>query len=851
MASLLQDLRFALRLLARTPGFTIAAIAVLALGIGVNTAIFSLVDELIWTPRPYPNADRIVQLYSQNKKDPRSFRIFSYPTYRDIAAQSSVFSGVFAHTLAMVAVGDGETSRRTFAALISANYFSTLDVTLAHGRTFLPEEEHPGSNLPVTIASHLYWKKTGFDPALVGKTVRINERLFTVVGITPEHFTGTMMLFGPEFYFPLGVFDTLANDFDAQNQRAGTLQHRDAHNLFLVARLKPGISSDAADAALRTIATNLEAAYPTEEKDQTFLTGPLPRLSTNTNPNSEHQLTVLGSLLLAMSGVVLLIACLNLANMLLARGGARRKEIAIRLALGSGRSRIVRQLLTEGFVLAGGGGIAGFFLGNWSTGLLVHSVAGMMPVALFFRGASNPALFAAVLAFCTLATLFFALGPALKLTRADVITDLKQQAGEDAPKRRRLRWLPRHPLVVVQMALSLTLLTVAGLFIRGALKAGSVATGFNASTTVLVETDASLARYDQTHALQLYQQINDRLAALPGVEASSIGSVVPFGMISMNHTVRRAGLALAADARPNTSGEGRGYDAQWTSTGADYFRAMGLPILRGRAFTSAEANSGGAPRVAVIDEALARDLFPDRNPLGERIEIVERDPASAKVDKSMEVIGIVPTTHWNLPSKERSSALYVPFAQGYQSNAYFHVRFATLPEGREQATYDLIRREIQTVAPSLPLFAVKSFPQHLDSSMQLWLTRAGAALFGLFGGLALVLAIVGLYGVKAYAVSRRTREIGIRMALGAEPRAVRRMILLEGLAMTATGLVLGLVLGLAAGQACASMLYEVDPTDPAAFLLAAAALSLSAILACWLPALRATKVSPLTALRAE
>lgn len=491
-------------------------------------------------------------------------------------------------------------------------------------------------------------------------------------------------------------------------------------------------------------------------------------------------------------------------------------------------------------------------MGNASTGLLVNSVAGKMPIALFFRGATNPALFAAALAFCTLATLFFALGPALKLTRVDVMADLKENSGEDPSVRRRFRWLPRHPMVVAQMALSLALLTVAGLFIRAALKAGSVDTGFNASTTVLAEVDASLGRYDQTRGLQLYRALDERLSALPGVQAASLSSTVPFGMISINHSVRRAGIAVAPEARPTTAAEGRGFDAHWTSTGADYFRAMGLPLLRGRTFTAAETDSTGAPLVAIIDDVLAKQLFPDVDPLGQRIVIVQHDPSSAdKTDKSMEVVGIVPASRWNLPSKEKQGGIYVPFAQGYQSNAFFHVRFASLSRDAQQAAFDLVRREIRAVAPNLPVFMVKTFPQHLDASMQLWMTRAGAALFGLFGGLALLLAIVGLYGVKAYAVSRRTREIGIRVALGAEPRKVRGMILREGLAMTASGLVLGLLLGLAAGQACASMLYDVSPMDPIAFTLASITLAAAAMLACWFPALRATKISPMTALRAE
>lgn len=853
MSSFFRDIRFALRLLGRTPGFTAAAVAVLALGIGVNTAIFSLVHELIWSPRPYPEADRIVQLYSQHKKNPQRFRTFSYPTYRDVASRDGVFAGVLAHTLAMVGVGEGEASRRTFAAIVSSNYFSVLGVPLARGRAFLPEEEKPGSNVPVAIASYLYWKKTGFDPALVGKTIRVDERPFTIVGITPPHFTGTMMLFGPEFYFPLGAFDGLVNDFgSAAHQR--TLDRRDAFNLFLVGRLKPGVDRATADAALRTFASHLESAFPVEQKDQTILVDTLPRLGTNTNPQSETPLTSLGTLLLAMAGIVLLVACLNLANLLLARGTARRKEIAVRIALGGGRGRIIRQLLTEGFVLSCAGGAAGLLLAHWSAQLVVRSLASQVPIPIFFRGAANPALLAAALGFCALATLAFALAPALKLTRADVIEDLKIQANDDRAKPHRLRWLPRHPLVVAQIALSLTLLIVAGLFVRGALNASRVETGFHAESTVLAEVDAGLGGHDRTQTLQLYRTIEDRLAALPGVQASAIGAVVPFGMISMDHAVRRAGLTLAPDARPATAEEGRPFRARWNSIGADYFRAMGLPLLRGRAFTSAETADPNGPRIAIVDDVLARELFPGGDALGQRIEFADNDDNDANASRrqqSMEIVGIVPATRWNIAPDENGRAVYVPFAQGFQSNAYFHVRFASLPPGAEEAARDAIRREIRAVSPSVPIFVIKTYPQHLDSSLSLWLIRAGAVMFGLFGGLALLLAVVGLYGVKAYAVSRRTREIGIRLALGAEPRLVRRMILREGLTMTLVGVAIGLLLGAAASRACASLLYEVSAFDPAAFILAPLALAVAALLACWLPARRATKVNPMTALRAE
>ncbi len=868
MNTLLQDLKFSLRLLAKTPGFTLTAIAVLALGIGVNTGIFSVVHALAFSARPFPRSHEIVQLYTQDTKNPKDYRNFSYPTYRDLREQTGTFSGLFAHNLAMVGIGEGAGSRRSFVSIVSANYFDVLGVKLVRGRAFTLAEEAPGSAAPVVIASHLYWKKTGFDPNFLGSTIRVNERPYTVVGIAPEGFTGTMMLFGPELYFPLSLLDLLSNDFQTEVKR--TLDKRDAYSVFVVGRLAPGVSLATANATLKGIAANLEQAWPVEQKDKTFLAGPLPRLSTSDGPTSESELAIVGFLLLGMTGIVLLIASLNLANMLLARGAARRKEFAIRLALGGGRGRIIRQLLTEGLVLALAGGTVGLALALWSSDLLMGSLGVLMPVTIFYSSAPSAAIVGATLGFSLLATFFFALGPSLKLSRADVLTDLKEQAGEDAVPPRR-RWLPRNPLVVAQIALSLGLLTCAGLFIRGALKAGGADLGFNAENTVIVEADASLGGYDETRGLQLYRNAVEKLAAIPGVQSASIASTVPFGFISLGRPVQRAGLRPAKDAKPSTAAEGLAFDARYNSIGADYFPTLGLRVLRGRAFTAAECEQPGAPKVAIIDEELAKKLWPEGDALGQRIQYANADAARAPGGaagggavsasesiaakpgdtETIEIVGIVPGIRTSLFSKNQGKAVYVPFAQGYQSTVQFHVRPANPAPGSAATLIEAVRREIREAAPGLPVFKVRTFRQHLDASADLWITRIGALLFALFGGLALLLAVIGLYGVKAYSVSRRTREIGIRMALGAEPGSVQRMILREGLVMTITGAVLGLLLAFGLGRLCAGMLYDVSPMDPLTFTLAPAVLFVTAMVACWLPARKATRVSPLKALRSE
>ncbi len=861
---MLHDFRFALRQLIKARGFSIAAITVLAFGIGANTAIFSLLDTMLFQPPAFAKPTEIVQLFSQDKKEPKNFRGFSYPTYVDIREQNTVFAGIMAHNLAMVGVGDKGDTRRTFADIVSANYFSVLGVRPIEGRGFLPAEEKPGSNAAVAVVSYSYWQKQALDPALLGSSITINSRPFTVVGILPKGFTGTMQVFAPEIWVPLGVHDQLVNDFQTTDRKS--LDDRAGKELLLIARLKPGVTAAAAEPVLKALAGNLEQAYPVEQKNQTFMTEPLSRFATSTSPSGDGEVKQLAPMLFGMAGVVLLVACLNLANMLLARGTARRKEIAVRLALGASRWRIVRQLLIEGFALAVIGSAFGLLLGLWSSDLLVASMGNLMPVDIVWKGGLNASVLLATFVFCLLGTLAFALGPALKLSRSSVVGDLKEHAGEDA-SHRRWKFLPRNPLVVIQIAFSLALLTAAALFIRGAGKAAAADTGLATTQNFLLELDGSLAGYDQARTQDLYRTLEERLAALPGVERASISSTVPFGMVSLSKAVQRGGANAAPDSKPATAAEGLAFGAHWNSVGADYFSTVGLGLLRGRVFNPAEAMHQDKARVAIIDEALAKKLWPEGDALGQQIQFAADDAPRARGDGSagvgvqgggsgeakqqLEVIGIVPYTRESLFEKSPRGALYLPFAGGFQSNVFFHIKFAPGAMGDTAATADLIRRTVRAVDPALPVLSLKTFSQHLDSNIQLWLVRAGAALFSVFGFVAFGLAVVGVYGVKAYSVARRTREIGIRMALGAQRETVQWMILREGFVMLASGVAIGLLLAAGMGKLLSGILYEVGAFDPLAFTLAPLVLAAAALLATWLPARRATRISPMVALRTE
>jgi len=862
---MIQDLKFALRQLYKSPGFTLAAVVVLALGIGANTAVFSLVHTMFFAPPGYAKPQEVVQVFSQDKKSPKTYRGFSYGTFSDIRAQNSVFTDAMAFNLALVGLGQKGDTQRTFAAIVTSNYFSVLGVPLARGRAFLPEEETLGRNAPVAIVSYAYWQRRNLDPSLLGSELLINGHPFTIVGITPRGFTGTMQVISAEVWLPLSNYDRVANDFESENKTS--IGDRAGQQLLIVGRLKPGMTAASAKPALEGLAANLEKAFPVEQKDQTFTTTPISRFSVSTAPSGEGGMAKIAPMLLGMAVVVLLVACLNLANMLLARGTARRKEIAIRLALGGSRFRIVRQLLTEGFVLALLGGACGLLLGLWSSDLLVASLGKMLPVDIVWLAGPNPAILAATFGFCVVGTLGFALGPALKLSRSAVVADLKEQAGEDVV-RRRWKFFPRNPLVVAQIAFSLALLTAAALFVRGATKAASVDTGLKPGTSFLLETDASLAGYEPKRAQELYRKLEERLASLPGVEHVSVSATVPFGMISLGRNVQRAGLQPAPDAKPATAAEGLAFSAAWNSVGTDYFSTVGLPLVRGRAFSQAETTQSSGPMVAIIDEVLAKKLWPEGDALGQRIQYASdkapraketnstvganADLSSANAPKeTIEIVGIVPNTKQQLFSKEPQGQLYVPFARGFQSNASFFVRFHSLTPGTEASTADLLRRTVREVDAALPVLSLKTFAQHLDSNFQLWIVRAGAAMFSVFGGLALGLAVVGLYGVKAYSVARRTREIGIRMALGAQRGAVLRMIMGEGSVMLMSGIVIGLLLAAGTGKILSGMLYEVGALDPVAFTFAPLALALSALVATWLPARRATRISPMAALRTE
>ena len=827
---MVHDLAYSIRLLRRTPGFSAAAIVILALAIGANTAVFSLVDTLVLQPRP-GRVDELFGVFSRDRNAPDRFRDFSYPQYVDLRDRAGVFDSLMAHTFTTIGVRDGELTRQSFASLVSANYFDTLGITMAAGRAFTADEERPGAGTPVAIASYLAWRRARLDPAFVGSTVRVNGRDFTIVGVTPKGFGGTMTLVSPEWWLPMGAYDLAVNEMF--KPKATGLDDRAHYALNIAGALKEGVSLSAAQQALDAAGNSFGQAYPATDRDRSYLLARLPRLSVSSRPETNSGPATLSALLAFMAALVLVVACLNLANLLLARGVARRREMAIRQALGAVRGRIVRQLLVEGFVLSTLGASVGVVVAWWSTAVLGAWFSAAIPLGLNLVLEPSARMLPAAIGFALLGTLCFALGPAWALTRPVMQPDLR---GEPSRITRRLGTGPA--LVVAQVAVSLALVAAGGLFVRAAVRAAAADPGFALNHQLLITLDPGLAGYDQPKTRALYARALERVRSIAGVERASLASTVSYGEFFEG---REAQLP----------GETKGRSAEFVIVTADYFDTLRLPIVRGRAFTAGEdqARAGGAPRPAIIDTMLANQLFSGADPVGRALDVRSRE-GDATPDRFI-VVGVVPPTTHDLFASPADSRphLYASYGTIFRGRMLLHVRASEAAS--DTALLGTIQRELRQLDPRLPILAAQTMTSHRDASISEWAVRAAAALFSVFGVLALLLATIGVYGLKAYEVSRRTREIGIRMALGATSADVERLVMREGFRTTIVGLTIGLALAAGIGKLVSGLLYKVSPFDPAILAVAAAVLSTAAMLACYFPARRATRVAPTVALRAE
>ena len=839
MRTFVQDLRYGVRLLLRQPGFSLIAVLVLGLGIGANTTIFSLVNVLALKPR-VGDADRLVSLFSRDRVEPDTYRAFSFPNFADLRARTDVFAALTAHVPVMIGITESDATRRAFIDIVTADYFTTFNAPLAAGRSFSADEERPGADIPVTVISYPLWQHLGGGAAVVGSQLRVNQRDFTVIGVAAPGFGGTTAMIVPELFLPTGVYDTISNDFMRDGLPA-QLASRTHDNLFVVGRLRDGLSAASATAALDVVSRAMEQAYPVENKNQALEVTPVSRLSISTRPEPDGVLSILATVLLAMSGVVLLIASLNLANMLLARGSSRRKEFAVRLAIGGSRLRLVRQLLTESLVLSLIGGVIALALSTAALRLLISQMEGRLPIQIAINPAPDWRVFAATLVFAALATMLFGLGPGLSLARTNALPQLKEAAGEMPV--RRSRFAVRNLLVMGQLALSLALLTAGGLFVRGAAKGAALDPGFSLDRGVLAQIDGSLAGYNKTQSIDVYARTIERLRRVPGVATVAAASLMPFGELQESRGVQLPGPRVKPS---DENAKAKLIDAATTSITADYFSSLGLAIVRGRDFTAAEVASGGRP-VAIIDDTLARQLFAGTDPIGRQLQLNNRED-SVPPDV-VEIIGIAPPILQQMTDKQPGPSIYRPLAQDFRSGLTLHLRTTAGAAAADTAMLPAVRQALREVDARLPVVTLETRPMFRDRNAMLWILRVAATIFMAFGAGALFMAALGIYGVKAYLVSRRTREIGIRMALGATARDVVRLVVSDGLALTIAGLLAGLGLSALMTTAVGSLLFQGAGFDLPVVAAAFVTLLVASIVAAWLPAQRATRIAPSTALR--
>jgi predicted permease len=826
-----QDTRFALRTLRRSPGFALTAVVTLALGIGVNIGMFSFVNGLLLRPL-YANADEVVKLDIDPTTPSGESRDFSYPNYRDIQeGTTGIFASLAAYSTDVVGLDAGDGARSALASAVTGNYFQVFSAPPAHGRAFTAEEERPGAGIRVAIISYQLWEQLGAGVDTLGRLVRINGEQFTVVGVAQKGFLGTNIP-GPEIWLPLGAYDIFSGD-----EKASTFGSREAHALSVIGRLRPGISEERAEAAVATVGRRLEQAFPAVNAgyaiDLSDSTGPRLFFMPGTG---QGPLTGLALLLMLMPLTVLLVACLNLADLLLARGHVRRQELAVRSSLGGGRLRIVRQLLTEGLLLALAGGAIGLWVSTWATKTLMASLRPLLPAAVSLPELSvDWRVLVGTVAFSLGATFVFGAWPALALTGRAAAADLKRQTGDEGRRPGGIRI--GHALVVGQIALSLMLLAAGGLFMMSVIRTAAADPGFRLDGGVIVEVDPGLAGYDEARGRQAHLALLDRLRAVPGVEAITIASEFALNGFADERDVAPAGIPDA---------ESKSVNATFTVVGPDYARVLGLPMLGGRDFTDAEMLPGAPEHIAIVDDALAERLWPGEDALGQLIQL--RDDEESDPAPPVRVVGIIPalsTARGNPPSPH----VYVPLGQHYESAMAVQLRVA---EGAsDRAMVANIARVARDLDERLPIVSVATWGDHVDAGLDALTGRAAAGVFAGFGAIALLLAVIGVYGVKSYVVSRRTREFGIRIATGADPRALLWQVLIEGGRTTAIGIGLGLLLALGAGQFLQGILYGVAGFEPVVLVTAPLILLAASLLASYLPALRATKVDPTVALRSE
>lgn len=814
METLLQDVRFGIRRLLKSPAFSLVAILSLALGIGANTAIFSLVNMVLLRPLPVPNPEQVVSVAALTG-DGDMFA-HSYPNYRDFRDRNDVLSGLLAYRFSPMSLSRNGNNEKVWGYLVSGNYFDVLGVKPVVGRTFSPEEDNTRLTHPVAVISHSLWQtRFGGNAAVVDSDVLINGKQFKVIGVAPAGFKGTEVIYTPEVFVPFAMQKWIEPE-------ANWLDRRGTQNIFCVGRLKPGVSAKQAEASLNLIAAQLSKEFPNENEGFKIQITPPGFIM----PSVRDNMIGVSFALMGLVALVLLIACTNLANLLLARATERSKEIAIRLSIGASRARIIRQLLTESVMLAIVGGLGGILLAGWIIDLLIGLKPPVdIPVTLELHVDWRVLVFSMLVSIIT--GVLFGLVPALQATKPDLVPALKDVVSQAGVRRSRLR----NSLVVAQIAVSMFLLIAAGLTMRALQQLQKMNPGFTPENAVTMNFDLSLQGYQTDNGIQFRKQLLSRIEALPGVQSASVTDLLP---LSMNYN----GTNILIEGAP----EERGSNAPSSmncNVGLRYLETIGTPLLAGRDLN--EQDQDGVTRSVVVNETFARKFFPGGNPIENAIGKRFRTTSTGQ---PWQIVGVAKDGKYLTIGEAPRTFVWFPMGSQLSYNILV-VRTTAKPETLISA----IRNEFRTMDPNLPVTNAKTLTEHMNFS--LFPARAVAWLLASFGSLALALAAIGIYGVMSYSVAQRTREVGIRMALGAQRTDVLRMMLNQGMKLAGIGMAIGLGAAFVLTRLLANLLYGVSSTDAVAFIGVTLALGLVVMIACLVPASRAAKVDPMIALRYE
>ena len=825
--ALVADIRFALRWLRKSPGFAFVAVASLAIGIGFNTALFTIVDALLFKPLPVAAPERLVDVFTSDSTGAMQFSTSSYPDYLDLAARNDVFDGIAGYSPMFAALNLDDRSRLAMGEIVTGNYFSLFGVGAAIGRTIGPDDDKPTAPR-VVMVSYRYWtRELGSASDIVGRSIRIRGNAYSIVGVTPEWFHGMVPVLAPELWLPVassldvepvGIHDTIPSPTGTTR-----LDRRADRWMFMRGRLKPGRSIDEARANLTVVMAGIERDNPATNRGRRIS---LKRTSdVHFHPAADPIVVPIAAGLMVVVGLVLLIACANVASMLLARASSRQKEIGVRLAIGASRGRLMQQLLTEAIVLAVIGAAAGTLLAWWITSI-VGSLSLPLPIPLTFTLRVD----ARVLIFTSVASLgagiLAGLAPGVQASRPNVAADLRGEASMTRAAGR--GWTLRDALVAGQIAVTALLLVVAALLTRSLAAAQRTNPGFAVNRLAVVSTDTAMLGYDEQRSRQFYEQALTRIGALPGVESVALATRVPLQLNPNNWEIWIPGRH-----RPGDHGE----TVEVTTVSPEYFKTVGVGIVDGRAFTADDRVD--TPRVAIVNETFARRFWPGESAIG-RIFHTRGGEGPA-----FQIVG-VSADHKVLTLSERPTPfLHLPRNQ--RPNSYAAVVART--RGDAGVLLRDMRRELLALDPHVVFIENQTVEAEVDAT--LLPMRASAWLVSGVGVVAMALAAIGLYGVIAYSVARRTREIGIRMALGAQPGEVVRMVMRQGLLVAGAGLAAGCALAIAAARAIAGALYGITAADPVSWLAAAALLLAVSALANFVPARRASRVDPTAALRIE